>query len=133
MTSSSDTERWETKARENIDRWGNQTPTVLLLALIEEIAEVADEVLATADKAYEDDMAAQEAFHHLSEVRRTGFRCRQLLEDVFEDADGNPLPDDEVPRFVKRLDTDRVLDEVEDAAPLVYQLAWALEDGGRDD
>lgn len=125
---SDESERWEARAESNIDRWGNQTPTVLLLALVEEIGEVADEVLATAEKSYEDDMAAKQAFKYLSDVRRAGFRCRELLEVVFEDENGDPIPNEEMPKLVHSLDEERVLDELNDAAPLVYQLSWALQE-----
>lgn len=120
-------EQWESRAEENIERWGNQPPAVLLLALCEEIAEVADELLATSKMPLTHQMESSEASALLAEVRSAGFACRSFLESEFEDADGNPLPDSEVPTLVDDLDEERVLAELDDAAPLVYQLSWALE------
>lgn len=121
---------WGPKAKENIEKWGDQTPAVLLLALAEEIGEVADEVLATGEKPFHDAMYFAEGVHLLSEVRDVGFQCRDFLEEHFEDADGAPLPEEEMPRIFHDLDEDRVFDEVDDAAPLLFQLSWALN--GRD-
>lgn len=124
--------QWLDRAEGNVDRWGNQTPAVLLLALAEEIGEVADEVLATGEKPLHDPMYSAEGIHLLSEVRRAGFACRDFLEEHFEDEDGAPLPEEEMPRIFHDLNEARVLDEVDDAAPLLFQLSWALNSRSRD-
>lgn len=121
-------EAWRRKAESNIECWGNQEAAVLLLALAEEIGEVADEVLATAERALHDGMYSSHAFKLLSEIRHIGFTSREFLEEHFENEHGNPLPEDEMPALVHDLDEERVLDEVDDAAPLVYQLVWALQE-----
>lgn len=125
-TESGGVEHWEGRATGNVERWGNQTPPVLLLALAEEIGEVADEALATGEKPLHDPMYSAEGIRLLSEVRRVGFACRDFLEEHFEDEDGAPLPEEDMPRIFHDLDEDRVLDEVDDAAPLLFQLSWAL-------
>lgn len=125
-------QRWIGQAEANVERWGNQPPAVLLLALVEVIAETADDLLATAEMPMQDGMYASESYKLLSQVRHAGFACRDFLEEHFEDESGNPLPADEVPTLVHDLDRDRVLNELEDAAPLVYQLRWALAQEGDD-
>lgn len=122
-------DEWEEKAQNNIDHWGNQEAAVLLMALAEEVAEVADDLLATGEEPItKDSMYSAKAARLLSEVRRSGFACRTFLEQHFEDEDGNPLSESEMPDIYVSLDDDRVLDEVNDVGPLVFQLAWALSE-----
>jgi len=120
-------DHWEGIARENVDRWGEQPPAVLLLALVEEVAETVDELLKTAEKGTET-MVPAEAMARLAAVRDAGFECRAFLEREFEDENGEPLPREEWPTLVWDFDDVAVQEEVGDTAPLVYQLAWALDE-----
>jgi len=119
------------RAESNIEKWGNQTPTVLLLALAEEVGEIADAIMESHEKPEGDRYASNLAYSRLADVRDAGFESREFLESTFEDETGNPLPDDEVPELLKTTSPMEVLDEVKDAAPLVFQLAWALEEADR--
>ena len=120
-------DHWEDIARENVDRWGEQPPAVLLLALVEEVAETVDELLKTAEKGTET-MVPAEAMARLAAVRDAGFECRAFLEREFEDETGDPLPREEWPTLVWDFDAVAVAEELDDTAPLVYQLAWALDE-----
>lgn len=121
---------WPMLAEHNIERWGEQEPAALALALAEEQAEIADEILRSAVPAQND--IATQAFDLLRRVRAAGLACQSLLELHFEDEHGVPLPPEKRPEIAVELDREDVLEEVADAGPLAYQLAWALEDGDSD-
>lgn len=121
---------WADKAEENVKKWGNQRPIGLLLAMAEELAEIADELLDPDDLTTADTTAQL----HLQAIRRAGFESREYLESECEDADGNPLPIDERPELGGVGDAEAAIEETHDLAPLCWQLIWALqeekEDGG---
>lgn len=118
--------RWLEAAEENVERWGNQRPKGLALALAEVLAEVIDEL-----GIGEPETTGADAV--LEDVRDAGYRARFYLETTAEDDDGNPLPLGERPRLAGVDDREAALDELEDLAPLVYQLMWALEAAERPD
>lgn len=116
---------WPDDAVVNQVRWGEQPPVELVLALIEEVGELADEVL---DSARFESPAAKHARVCLSASRDAGFATRSFLESFFEDADGEPLPVEARPDLGSGVDAEAALDELDDLAPLCYQLAWVLDD-----
>lgn len=103
----------------------------LALTLAEEQGEIADEILRSA--APGEDLVASQAFDLLRQVREIGFACRSFLEDEFEDGSGVPIPPEDRPGLDVEIDEEATLDEVDDVGPLVYQLAWALEERDRDE
>lgn len=119
--------RWIEQAHENIDTWGPQPPAVLILALVEEIGEVVDALLATAEPPLTDPVRRAEAMYLLTGVRQSCFDCREFLKANYETVDGEPIRRSARPTLVHDLDAGRVRDELDDAAALVYQLDWALD------
>lgn len=116
---------WPDDAVENMLRWGEQPAIDLVLAVVEEVGELADEVL---NSACFDTPEAKHARVCLSAARDAGFVTRSFLEYSFEDDNGEPLPPDERPELGHGVDADAVLDELDDLAPLCYQLARALDE-----
>lgn len=126
-------ETWEKKARENIQTWGNQEPVVLLLALVEELAEAIEYPLAGGTPNPDEARYEYEAWRRLEAAFEAGMASRRLLEGAFEDDEGSPLPEEERPVISWSFDEAETAREVDDVGPLVYQLAWALDDGGKSD
>jgi hypothetical protein len=116
--------RWGDRAEENIEKWGNQPPKMLLLAMAEEMAEVANELLEHGGKP--PNAHDSEAESLLNDIRTVGFRARKYLERECEDDDGNPLPAKEYPDIHGAANPERGREEVEDVAPLCWQLYWKL-------
>lgn len=127
---------WGDVAEENVERWGNQAVATLFLALVEEVGEVA-EVLERRDMP--NDMATKdvmEARALIEDMASLGIRTRDYLEENFEEPAGeSSTPKSESVRREQRRgilgdisDPDAVQDEVDDAAPLLFQLTWALQD-----
>jgi regulator of RNase E activity RraB len=118
--------RWGNSAEENIQKWGNQPPKELLLAMAEEMAEIADELLddnGLPPNAYE-----SEAHTILNDIRTVGYWAREHLEENYENDDGEPLPGAERPDLTGVANPEAAKEETEDLAPLLFQLYWALND-----
>lgn len=118
--------RWEVVAEENVEKWGNQRPKGLTLALAEELAEVASELIGAPGLPR--DQRGTEADALLDDIRGVGLRAQSYLERECEDDEGDPLPMDERPDMSGVENREAAIDETDDLAPLVYQLRWALED-----
>jgi len=117
--------RWGDRAEENIENWGNQPAKMLLLAMAEEMAEVADELLereALPPNAYQ-----SEAHSILNDIRTTGYWAREYLEEQCENEQGDPLPPEERASISGVANPKQARDETEDIAPLCWQLYWALD------
>lgn len=120
------TDRWEKKAEGNIERWGNQPPKMLLLAMAEEMAEIADELLD--DNGLPPNAYHSEAHSIINDIRTTGYVAREYLENQCEDENGNPLPPHERASISGVANRERAIEETEDLAPLLFQMYWALND-----
>jgi len=123
--------RWGAQADQNIDKWGDQSPATLLLAMVEELGEIADELDHQTDYPDDADPEATKAKHILREMAALGELTRAYLESNFE-ADGAPKPESDREAFRSQLagpiaDADPVQDELDDLMPLGFQLARALE------
>lgn len=116
---------WGSRAEANIEKWGNQPPKMLILAMAEELAEIVDEVFpheARPPVAYDHEYQSI-----LNDIRTTGFAARECLERCCEGADGDPLPDEEWPGMGGVENPEAALTETKDLAPLCWQLYWALD------
>jgi hypothetical protein len=125
--------RWERQANDNVDRWGNQTAPTLFLAMVEEQGEVAEELLdqASLPDPDNDPDVAVEAWNFIGKAMELGHDVRDFLEGNFEGPAGKPDRGREQARQDiggAHLDapTD-VQDEVDDLAPLVFQLTWEVQ------
>jgi len=116
--------RWGRQAEENIEKWGNQRPKGLLLAMAEEMAEIADALLN--DNGLPPNAYQSEAHSILNDIRTTGYCAREFLEERCEDEQGDPLALEERPDLSGVADTQAATEETEDLAPLLFQLYWAL-------
>ena len=118
--------RWGDRGEKNIEKWGNQRPKGLLLAMAEEMAEIADELLednGLPPNAYQDRENSI-----LNDIRTTGYVAREFLEEQCEDENGDPLPLSERPELSGVADVKAAREETEDLAPLLFQMYWALND-----
>lgn len=105
------------RAKENTERWGQQPPGELALAIIEEVGETTD-LLGSGGEPLMD--------AHLREATGNGRAVRRLLERKYEDG-GEPLLPGERPRFDPPVeDPDALRDEVIDLMALCVQIDWAL-------
>lgn len=126
-------EKFGIKATSNIETWGNQRFDTLLLALIEEIGEIAHAISWECDVGDIDAYRSESNRHSdgrqlISEMAGLGIRTRSYLESEFGDPPGDGDTLDELELFDDPDSTDPILDEIEDAGPLLYQLYWAIED-----
>lgn len=85
-----DSDRWKSKAVENVDKWGLQDKETVAMAMMEELGELTQAIL----------------------------QYNELDHDV---------PDADEHRFKYQ----RMLDELDDLAALMYQMKWALVIGTR--
>lgn len=128
--------RWHDEAQSNIDTWGNQHVATLVLAMVEELGEVADELLYQSEIGTVHSEEARQARELLQDISGLGIRTRAFLEETFESPAGRPETDPAIDGrdiATRAVSAESVLDEVNDLAPLVLQTAWALEEerGGR--
>lgn len=120
------------RARDNVEKWGQQSPVALALAIAEEVGELADEIGPTDCPEYHEDTVG-ESWAHLRSLVHNGAGVRTFLEGNYEDEEGQPV--DERPPMVPEdsdMDTDAVREELYDLMALCYQLDWALYQGVRE-
>lgn len=124
---------WGERAEGNVERWGNQSPATLFLALVEEVGELAREL--DREVEYPDDASteAKKGKHLIRAMGDLGETTQRFLEENFEEPAGKPKPESEREDFRSDIagsvdDVDAVQDELDDAAPLLFQLSWALDD-----
>ena len=133
-------EQWTQKAGENVEKWGQQSPAEYALALAEELAEVCEVILATADPGDGEspvgdyDETPHRGRELLVEQQHLGFEIRDYLEGAFEDDEGVPIPVDERPAITGDLrDPDAAREEIDDLGALAIQMCWALGEEGGDE
>jgi len=124
---------WGDQAEENVERWGNQSPTTLFLALVEEIGEMARELDRETEYPDDADVEAKKGKHLIRAMGDLGETTQRFLEENFEEPAGKPKPESERADFRQDIatsvdDVDAIQDELDDAAPLLFQLTWALQD-----
>lgn len=124
--------RWFGHACENVGRWGLHSPGLVFLAMVEEMGEIAEELDEQAEDPFPDDGRDDplaEARRFINDAKRLGLDARWFLEEHFDEPAGRPddgLDDLDVTGGVT--DADAIQEEVDDLAPLLYQLTWALEE-----
>lgn len=127
-------EYWEAKARKNIERWGNQRHDTLLLALIEEVGEIAmtmesNNETGAAPHPYVDGYEPYgEGLDLIHEMAVLGRRTQDFLESNYGDPAGESDAGKELELHGDPKDVEPILKEVADAAPLCWQLNWALQE-----
>ena len=132
--------RWGNLAKENIKTWGNQRHDILLLALIEEIGEIA---MAMESHCNTGDGLPPNAVPHdqpevigrelINEMAALGRKTRTYLETEFPEPSREgttEMPNIQVTGEPQKIDP--IIEEVEDAAPLLYQLYLALNEANYD-
>lgn len=126
--------RWQNRAVSNVEKWGNQRPDTLLLALIEEVGEVAMAMEANSEPIYHatppgaDDVPGAVGYRLIREMATLGRETRNFLEGEYSDPAGDGEGSEEHRIYGELTDPERVLEEVEDTAPLCWQLYWALQE-----
>lgn len=126
--------RWGDRAESNIEKWGNQRHDTLLLALIEEIGEVAMAMEANSETIYDatppdaDDVPSAVGRKLISDMADLGRETRDFLEGEYGDPAGDGDSPDEHRIHGEPTDVTQILEEVEDTAPLCWQLYWALQE-----
>lgn len=128
--------RWNDRAQANIEKWGNQSPGLLFLALVEELGEIAEQMLEESNVRPPKDGEHgpwTESWRFINDTRRLGLDARDFLESNFDEPAGTS--DFTLPADLKILapfnDPEAVIEEVEDSAPLLFQMYWALERDGQ--
>lgn len=126
----SENPEWVEQADENTERWGVQPPEDVVLAIMEELAEVTDELFQHSDATIERySRQERELLFLLSELATLGEEIQSTLERTYEDEDGNPLPKSDRPRVLGELrESEPVQDEVDDLGALVYQLRESVNE-----
>lgn len=130
---------WGRRAQSNVEKWGNQSTLTLFLAAIEEMGEVAIELSdQDADGDHPPGTPEAQARALVDDMATLGRETRHFLESTFEEPAGEPKPGadredirDDIDILVD--DPDAVQTEVDDLAPLAFQMTWALESAGDGD
>jgi NTP pyrophosphatase (non-canonical NTP hydrolase) len=122
--------RWGNEAEDNIREYGNQRVDTLLFALMEEVGEIALAVEQQADPGSPSlggyNEQAHEARELISEIASLGIDVRAFLEKHYESPAGSDYNVGEVEAISGIEHTEPVVEEIEDAAPLLFQLYWAV-------
>lgn len=125
-------QEWRDSAEANVERWGNQTPAVLLLAMVEELGEIAMEMEAHSGPGGgsppigDYDNCPHRGRELISMTARLGREVREYLETEFPEPAGDGTHE-RPPRITGDVETAPIREELDDLAPLCWQLAWALE------
>ena len=114
---------WEGKSKENVEKWGLQSSGVLLLAIAEEVGEMA-ELLVNDMESDANDPNFFALIEAMKEVRDTGLYIQELHEDIYEDDDGEPI---DGPSVEYTGDLSELGDELADTAALLYQLRARID------
>ena len=124
---------WREKADENTNRWGTQPPEHVVLAIVEEVAEITEEMFEHTDVPLERyNRDERYLLYLLTEIGALGAEVQRTLDNSLEDDDGNPLPKNERPRILGDIDdVEAVMDEVDDLGPLVYQLRDSVKENSK--
>lgn len=129
-----DVHPWEQKAEQNIQKWGQQPVDALTLAMIEEMGELAGDVLAGHEHG-DTDMMAERGRGLMRSMKRLGEDTRDYLETVSEGDDGEPIPPEDRPEYLssgegrphQKLFKKRAGDELDDLMALGFQFQRALD------
>lgn len=108
---------WARRAEENVEEWGHQRADTLALVLIEEVGEIADAMLRDGRADVD-----TEGYDLIARMADLGDHTREHLEGRNGEA---PVVED-------LGDAEHTLDEIQDAAPLCWQLYWAVDSGGEE-
>lgn len=131
--------RWEQNAHTNVSKWGHQSADALVLAMAEELGELADEVLSACERD-EDSPVASDGRDLIRKVADLGHEVQDHLEHASE-RNGKPVPPDERPHYLyptgnREYHQNMVKDELDDLMALGYQFLWSVEtewSGGQDE
>lgn len=126
--------RWGEKAESNVEQWGNQRHDTVFLAMIEEVGEIAMAMESNNGPGgglppvgdYDDRAdRGRQLIHRMAELGRD---TREFLESEYPAPAGDPgvEKDGEIAVHGDPRDTDPIIEEVEDAAPLLWQFYWAI-------
>lgn len=126
--------QWFGTACENVGRWGNQSPALLFLAMVEELGEVAMELQDHTEPGDglppvgDYDSTPHDGRRLIADMAQLGRQTREYLEGNFDEpagTTGSGYDDLAITGDVR--DAEAIQDEVDDLAPLLYQLTWALQ------
>lgn len=133
MTFDDKSDEWRSTAEDNVDEWGVQPPADIVLALAEELSEVAEEIVENSEvppERYGPD--ERQLMYFMTEVIVLGNQIREELEGRYEDDEGRPIPMNERPELLGEIEnSEPVMEEVDDLAPLVYQLVESIEENSK--
>jgi hypothetical protein len=122
------------RAKAAVDEWGHQPPVEVLGAMVEEFAELINEIVVDE---LPDDATDTEAdiWSGLLAVHSACYEFRGTLREHYRDAAGDALPADERPTLPAveqdKIDVDASRDELLDVLALCTQLDWAFYQGVR--
>jgi NTP pyrophosphatase (non-canonical NTP hydrolase) len=125
--------RWGRKAESNIEEWGNQRHDTLLLALMEEVGEIAMAMEEHNEPGGGPHchQPGHEPYARgrglIAEMAELGRDTRSFLEDEYESPAGKP-EGSELELHGEPKSLEPIIEEVGDTAALCYQLYWALKE-----
>lgn len=111
-------------ARNNVQKWGLQSMGVLLCATMEELGEMAMEMREQMEIESDDEIDEYSMYALIDDMADFGERVQQTHEEIYEDAEGNPV---DGPQIRYTGDTARLQDELTDTVALLYQMQAALD------
>jgi NTP pyrophosphatase (non-canonical NTP hydrolase) len=122
-------DRWTDRADANAERWGEQAIVTLILAMAEELGELAEVARASIGPVddYDDEVHA-DALARLRDVMGAGRACQAFLEAEFEDRSGRPLKPARRPDLTTGVDLPDARRELDDLGALCIQLGRRLRE-----
>jgi NTP pyrophosphatase (non-canonical NTP hydrolase) len=122
-------DRWTDRADANVERWGEQAIVTLILAMAEELGELAEVARASIGPTagYNNEVHA-DALARLRDVIAAGRACQAFLEAEFEDRSGRPLKPARRPDLTAGADAPDARRELDDLGALCIQLGRRLQE-----
>lgn len=123
-------EKWQRYAERNTEKWGVQPPAHVILAIMEELAEITEDFLVNSDTPNAPRTPEErEMMYLLTEIISLGDYVQTRLDDLLEDENGEPVDYDKRPTVTGKLKNREDVDkEIDDIAPLIIQLAKSVDE-----
>lgn len=122
--------KWSESADENVEKWGVQPPVHVVVAIMEELSEIAEEIIENSEPPdHRRTPEERELMYLFSEIIVLGDEIQTFWDDVAEDDEGDPVPESERPSVIGDIkNASSIQEEVDDIAPLIIQLAESVDE-----
>lgn len=114
-------DEWLEKSEENVEKWGKQRHDTLLLALVEEVGEIAMAFENECSVEPVDSYEQVEGLDLIHETAELGDFTRAFLEDKYS-------PGEEYRIMDEPENAERIIEEIDDTVPLLIEMRRVLKE-----